>query len=238
MDRKNYVVRQSAKLSKSIHIIAANVDCSYLIVNVSQPVTLLSFIDRFLVANEAYQLPTTIIINKKDILTPKEAEEALYLQSIYKKAGYDVLILSARTLDGVEDLRRRLQGKTSLFSGNSGVGKSALLNALCPAFNLREGRLSDSYQMGKHTTTFSKMLFLDNQTAIIDTPGVKAFGIVKVEKQELAMYFPEFKSRLSTCKFHNCTHTHEPQCAVLVALEAGEISQERYSSYLKIMEGY
>ena len=238
MERRNYVVRQSAKLSKSIHIIAANVDCSYLIVNVTKPVTLLSFIDRFLVANEAYMLPTTIIINKKDIFTPKEADDALLLRDIYMKAGYEVLILSAKTLDGVDELRLRLQNKTTLFSGNSGVGKSALLNALCPSFNLKEGTLSDSYQLGKHTTTFSKMLFLDNKTEIIDTPGVKAFGIVKVQKQELAMYFPEFKSRLNECKFYNCTHTHEPQCSVIAALESGEISKERYNSYLKIMEDY
>ncbi|MDR1846975.1 MAG: ribosome small subunit-dependent GTPase A [Bacteroidales bacterium] len=236
MDRKNYVVRQASKLSKSIHIIAANVDISYLIINVSKPVTLLSFIDRFLVSNEAYKIPTTILINKKDILSSKEMNDALRLQDIYTKAGYAVMLISAKTTENLDILREKLEGKTSLFSGNSGVGKSAILNALDSTFKLKEGTLSNYYQMGKHTTTFSKMLFLNEQTAIIDTPGIKAFGITGVEKQELAMFFPEFKSRLEHCKFHNCTHTHEPQCEVISALERGEISQERYSSYLKIME--
>ncbi|MDR1725967.1 MAG: ribosome small subunit-dependent GTPase A [Bacteroidales bacterium] len=238
MERKNYVVRRSAKLSKSIHIIAANVDSSYLIVNVSKPVTLLSFIDRFLVSNEAYRVPTTIIINKTDILNKKEKEDALILENIYQKAGYEVLFTSAKTNEGIDILRNRLKGQTSLFSGNSGVGKSALLNALQPNFNLKEGNLSDFYQMGKHTTTFSKMLFLDKDTAMIDTPGLKAFGLVAVEKDELAMYFPEFKSRLQDCKFYNCTHLHEPHCAVIAALENGEISLERYNNYVKIYESY
>jgi ribosome biogenesis GTPase len=236
--RRNYVVRRSSKLSKSIHIIAANVDMSFLVVNVSKPVTLLSFIDRFLVAGEAFQIPTTIIINKIDALTTRQQEDAMILQNIYNKAGYDVMLTSAKTLEGVDNLKLKLKGKTSLFSGNSGVGKSALLNALNPSFNLKEGSLSNYYQAGKHTTTFSKMMFLNEETAIIDTPGLKAFGLVEVEKQELAMFFPEFRSRLKDCKFYNCTHLHEPDCAVIAAVEVGEIAAERYESYIKIYDSY
>ncbi|MDR1006287.1 MAG: ribosome small subunit-dependent GTPase A [Bacteroidales bacterium] len=238
MERRNYVVRQSTKLSKSIHIIAANVDCSYLIVNVSNPVTLFSFIDRFLVSSEAFGVPVTIIINKKDILTPKEIEDALILKYIYSQAGYEVRFLSAHTKEGIDELREELNGKTSLFSGNSGVGKSALLNALNPSFNLKEGNISDTYQKGKHTTTFSKMLFLNDYTAVIDTPGIKAFGLTAIKKEELAMFFPEFRSRLKDCRFANCTHLHEPHCAVIKALENEEIAPERYDSYLKMMEDY
>lgn len=235
--RENYIIRRASNLSKESHIIAANVDRAYLVVTLMHPVTSTTFIDRFLATAEAYRVPATIVINKIDLLT--EAEDKEYCEAVaylYRSIGYEVQEVSARTGDGIEGLRELLSGKVSLFSGNSGVGKTSVINALLPGLDLRTSAISDIHDTGMHTTTFSEMFAVPGGGWIIDTPGVKGFGTIDFERNEIAHFFPEIFEISHDCRYNNCTHTHEPGCAVLAALEDSRIAQSRYNSYLSIME--
>lgn len=235
-DRKNYIIRKSTNLSKQSHIIAANVDLCFLIVTVTQPETSLTFIDRFLASAEAYRVPVTLVFNKVDVA---EGEWKEYLDGVirlYETIGYECRRISAKTGEGVEDLRNELNGKIVCLSGNSGVGKSTLINALYPNLNLRTSEISDAYNTGKHTTTFSEMYEVEGGGYIIDTPGIKGFGTFNMQKEEIGHYFKEIFHFSADCRFNNCTHTHEPHCAVLEAVERHDISESRYNSYLSMLE--
>lgn len=232
--RHNYIIRRASNLSKESHIIASNVDRAMLVVTLVEPVTAVEFIDRFLVTCEAYKVPVTILLAKIDLLrnTP-EAIEAFH--RTYEGAGYEVIDISATEGIGVERVKAMLVGKTTLLSGNSGVGKSTLIGAIDPTIEIRTGEISDSFHKGKHTTTFSTMYRVADGY-IIDTPGVKGFGLIDIDEKELWHYFPEMISRAGECKFFNCTHTHEPHCAVIEAVKREEIAFSRYESYLKILD--
>ena len=234
-DRVNYIVRRATKLSKQTHVIAANIDMLSVVATLAFPRTSTGFIDRLLVTAEAYHVPACIIFNKTDLL-----ENDLYgvqesLASIYRSAGYPVYMVSALTGDGIDILKNDMSGKTVLFCGHSGVGKSALLNSINPGLNLKTGNISEWSLKGKHTTTFAELLSL-GEGYLIDTPGIKEFGMVDFTPQELGHFFPEMRAVLHDCHFANCTHRHEPQCAVKRAVEDGRISEERYSNYLSIID--
>ncbi|MBQ3186450.1 MAG: ribosome small subunit-dependent GTPase A [Alistipes sp.] len=231
--RRNYVIRRASNLSKESHIIAANIDQALLLVTLRQPETALEFVDRFLVTCEAYKIPVTILLAKIDL---QAAEEVAFFRSIYEPIGYRVVEVSATTGEGVEAVHDLLVGRTTLLSGNSGVGKSTLVQRIDPTLDIRTGDISDSHHKGRHTTTFSTMYPLREGGALIDTPGIKGFGLIDIEEEELWHYFPEMMHYGRECRFYNCTHTHEPGCAVMAALEAGEISELRYESYLKMMD--
>lgn len=232
--RQNYIIRRASNLSKESHIIASNIDRAMLVVTLVEPVTALEFIDRFLVTCEAYKVPVTILLAKIDLL--QEAPEAIEeFHRIYEGAGYEVIDISATKGIGVERVKAMLSGKTTLLSGNSGVGKSTLIGAIDPTIEIRTGEISDSFHKGKHTTTFSTM-YRTADGFIIDTPGVKGFGLIDIDDKELWHYFPEMISRAGECKFFNCTHTHEPHCAVIEAVKREEIAFSRYESYLKILD--
>ena len=231
--RRNYVIRRASNLSKESHIIAANIDQALLLVTLRQPETALEFVDRFLVTCEAYKIPVTILLAKIDL---QAAEEVAFFRSIYEPIGYRVVEVSATTGEGVEAVHDLLVGRTTLLSGNSGVGKSTLVQRIDPTLDIRTGDISDSHHKGRHTTTFSTMYPLREGGALIDTPGIKGFGLIDIEEEELWHYFPEMMHYGRECRFYNCTHTHEPGCAVVAALEAGEISELRYESYLKMMD--
>ncbi|MEE0996905.1 MAG: ribosome small subunit-dependent GTPase A [Paludibacteraceae bacterium] len=235
-ERKNYVVRRPANLSKQRHIIAANVDQALLIVTVNYPETSTTFIDRFLATCEAYRVPAKIIINKKDLYSEEELEYMHNLMFLYEQIGYQCFAVSALTGDGVDNVRELLMGRVSLLSGNSGVGKSSLINAVCPDFKAKTGEISEIHNKGMHTTTFSEMFELDEGTYLIDTPGIKGFGTIDFEKEEVGHFFPEIFRISKNCRFGNCTHVHEPGCAVIKAVEESYISQSRYNSYLSVME--
>lgn len=235
-ERKNYVVRRPANLSKQRHIIAANVDQALLIVTVNYPETSTTFIDRFLATCEAYRVPAKIIINKKDLYSEEELEYMRNLMFLYEQIGYQCFAVSALTGDGVDNVRELLTGRVSLLSGNSGVGKSSLINAVCPDFKAKTGEISEIHNKGMHTTTFSEMFELDEGTYLIDTPGIKGFGTIDFEKEEVGHFFPEIFRISKDCRFGNCTHVHEPGCAVIKAVEESFISQSRYNSYLSVME--
>lgn len=235
-ERKNYVVRRPANLSKQRHIIAANVDQALLIVTVNYPETSTTFIDRFLATCEAYRVPAKIIINKKDLYSEEELEYMRNLMFLYEQIGYQCFAVSALTGDGVDNVRELLMGRVSLLSGNSGVGKSSLINAVCPDFKAKTGEISEIHNKGTHTTTFSEMFELDEGTYLIDTPGIKGFGTIDFEKEEVGHFFPEIFRISKDCRFGNCTHVHEPGCAVIKAVEESYISQSRYNSYLSVME--
>ena len=237
VQRRNYVIRKSVNLSKEAHIIAANVDLAILIVTVSYPVTSPGFIDRFTVTTEAYGIPLLIVFNKIDLFDEKDIELLQSYEEAYQIAGYPTLRTSAQEKIGINELEGLIEGKTVLFSGNSGAGKSTLINALNSGFELKTGELSSSHQTGKHTTTFAEMFDLSFGAHIIDTPGIKGFGVVDMDSAELDQYFPEMFVIKSDCKFHNCQHLHEPQCAVKAAVDAGLIAASRYKSYLQILEG-
>lgn len=235
--RKNYIIRRASNLSKEFQIIATNLDQAVLVVTLINPVTSTIFIDRFLATAEAYQVPAVLAFNKVDLLTTDELRQQLEeLKALYEGIGYPVITMSAATGDGADSLRELLAGKMSLLSGNSGVGKSSIINLMVPDAHVRVGDVSQAHHKGMHTTTFSELLDLPGGGAIIDTPGVKAFGTIDFERAQVAHYFPEIFNASSECRFNNCTHTHEPGCAVLDAVERGNISSSRYASYMSILE--
>lgn len=233
-DRRNYIIRKSINLSKQSHIIAANVDQALLVVTVNRPQTSTTFIDRFLASAEAYRVPVVLVFNKTDLLDDDERHYQQMLIHLYETIGYECRAISAATGDGVDALRTMLQEKITLLSGNSGVGKSTLINLLVPNVNLRTAEISDAHQMGQHTTTFSEMIPFGGGW-LIDTPGIKGFGTFDIEPEELTGYFREIFRFSKDCRFSNCTHTHEPGCAVLQALEDHYIAQSRYQSYLSML---
>lgn len=236
-DRKNYIIRKSVNLSKQVHIIASNIDKLFLLVTINNPPTTTSFIDRFLVTAEAYGIEAVIVFNKIDTFDQAAEEEQLYLQFIYSRIGYKCLRVSSTAGKGVETLKAQMAGNVSMFSGHSGVGKSTLINALQPGLNLKTREISEQHSQGQHTTTFAEMFDLDFGAKIIDTPGIRGFGVVDMEKDELGDYFPEFFALKDQCKFNNCLHKDEPNCAVKDALEEDEIAWSRYRSYLQMLEG-
>ena len=233
--RRNYIIRRASNLSKESHIIAANLDHALLIVTLHSPTTPREFVDRFLVTCEAYKVPVTIVLGKADIIDKEAAEEAEEFTAIYSDAGYNVIRLSSVTGEGVEQIRSMLRDHTTLVAGNSGVGKSTLIGQIDPTIDIRIGEISDSHQQGKHTTTFSTMYPLDGGY-IIDTPGIKGFGLIDIDDKELCRYFPEMMRLSPECRFYNCTHTHEPGCAVQEAVKEGRVAWSRYESYLKILD--
>lgn len=236
-NRKNYIVRKSVNLSHQMHIIASNIDRVFLLVTIHNPPTTFNFIDRFLVTAEAYGIETIIVFNKIDTFDPSTLEEQLYMQHVYEKIGYTCLRVSANSAVGIEALKEMMIGKVSMFSGHSGVGKSTLVNALEPSLDLKTKNISEASSQGQHTTTFAEMFDLSFDAKIIDTPGIKGFGMVDMETAEISGYFPEFFKLKDQCKFNNCLHKEEPHCAIKTALEQDKIAWSRYNSYLKILEG-
>lgn len=235
-DRKNYIIRKSSNLSKQSHIIAANVDQAFLIVTVDYPQTSTTFIDRFLASAEAYNVPVTIIFNKVDLFKGDEERYLDMMVNLYETVGYTCLKVSAETEEGLQQLLPLLEGKITLFSGNSGVGKSTLLNKIVPGAELRTAEISDAHNTGMHTTTFSEMLSLGDGGWVIDTPGIKGFGTFNMEPEEICGYFKEIFRFSKDCRFSNCTHTHEPGCAVRQAVEDHYIAESRYASYLSMLD--
>ena len=233
LPRRNYVIRRASNLSKESHIIAANVDQALLMASLRSPETPTEFVDRFLVTCEAYKVPVTILLSKLDL---QDAEAVAEFRAVYEGAGYRVLEVSVREGRGVEEVRELLAWRTTLVSGNSGVGKSTLIQAIDPSLDIRTGEISESHHKGRHTTTFSTMYPLAGGGAVIDTPGIKGFGLIDIDEAELWHYFPEMMRVAPACRFYNCTHTHEPGCAVTEAVKAGEIAWPRYESYLKIRD--
>lgn len=236
-ERKNYIIRKSVNLSKQVHIIAANIDQVFLIITINNPVTTTSFIDRFLVTAEAYGIKTILVFNKIDTFDEETLDEQLYLQYIYSNIGYECLRVSASEGKGIDAIKEMMLGKVSMFSGHSGVGKSTLVNAVEPALNLKTAEISEQHQQGQHTTTFAEMYDLSFDAQIIDTPGIRGFGVVDIEPSELGDYFPEFFALKEHCRFHNCMHKEEPQCAVKEALDNDEVAWSRYNSYIQILDG-
>ncbi len=235
--RDNYIIRKAINLSKESHIIAANIDQAFLVVTLAHPVTSTTFIDRFLATAEAYRVKTILLINKTDLLTEEEDKE--YLEAVtylYRSIGYEVMHVSGLTGEGIDKLRERISDKISLFSGNSGVGKSTIINDLLPGLGLRTAAISDIHDTGMHTTTFSGMFPVPGGGWIIDTPGIKGFGTIDFERGEIAHFFPDIFEISHDCRYNNCTHTHEPGCAVLKALDEHRIAQSRYNSYLSILD--
>ena len=234
--RRNYIIRKSSNLSKQAHILASNLDQVMLILTVAHPTTATTFIDRFLATAEAYRVPAVLVINKMDIYTDDEKQYADDLAYLYRYIGYPVHLISVKTGEGMDELSELLKGKTTLLAGNSGVGKSSLLNCLVPYANAKTAEISDTHDQGMHTTTFSEMYEMTDGTYLIDTPGIRGFGTIEFEKETVGHYFPEIFRISAECRFGNCTHTHEPGCAVLKALQEHRISQSRYDSYLSILE--
>lgn len=236
-DRKNYIVRKSVNLSKQTHVIAANLDLVFLMITINNPPTLTSFIDRFLVTAEAYSVKAVLLFNKIDVYDQDTLDEVRYLAHVYRKIGYECIGVSAKTGKNIDKVKALMQDKVSMFSGHSGVGKSTLVNAIEPTLNIKTKEISAQHMQGQHTTTFAEMFDLSFGAKIIDTPGIKGFGIVDMDKEEVGDYFPEFFALKQDCKFNNCLHINEPKCAVKKALEEGEIEYSRYRSYLQIIEG-
>ena len=237
-DRKNYIVRKSVNLSKQVHIIASNMDQALLVTTLAQPMTSTGFMDRFLSTAEAYSIPTIIVFNKIDLYDEEEMMELEYREAVYSAIGYKVLKTSAMQGIGLEKLKEKLKDKTTLLSGHSGVGKSTLVNAVEPNLDLRTGTVSLSHRKGQHTTTFAEMHPLRIGGDVIDTPGIKGFGMVNMKKEEISHFFPEIFALSEQCRFHNCMHLNEPQCAVKSALEENKIAPTRYESYLNQLNDY
>jgi ribosome biogenesis GTPase len=236
-DRKNYIIRKSVKLSKQTHIIAANIDQVFLLVTLNNPKTYTVFIDRFLATAEAYDIPTVLLFNKEDTYKPEEIKAVSNLMGIYETIGYTCINISAITGLQVDKVITLMKGKTSMFAGNSGVGKSTLINYIAPELNIKTTELSEQHVQGQHTTTFAEMYDLEFGARIIDTPGIRGFGIVDMDKDEIGDYFPELFKFKEACKFNNCLHLEEPKCAVKKALENNEISASRYRSYVQMVMG-
>ncbi|WP_127021628.1 ribosome small subunit-dependent GTPase A [Flagellimonas beolgyonensis] len=236
-ERKNYIIRKSVKLSKQTHIIASNLDQVFLLVTLNNPMTFTSFIDRFLVTAEAYDIPVVLLFNKMDTYSEEETGEVAFLMDLYSKIGYTCLQIEAKSGKNVDKVKEMMLGKTSMFAGHSGVGKSTLVNALEPGLHLRTAEISEQHLQGQHTTTFAEMYDLSFDARIIDTPGIKGFGIVDMEKEEIGDYFPEFFELKGHCKFNNCLHLDEPKCAVKEALENDEVAWSRYRSYVQMLTG-
>ena len=234
--RKNYIDRKSTKLSKINHLIAANIDRAFLLVTLKEPRTSLGFIDRFLVACEGFRIPVCIVFNKMDIYSLKEIQKIDELSKLYKSIGYEVIQTSVLKNEGLHLIKQRMHNNVSLFSGHSGVGKSAIINAIAPALNLKVGEISKFHNKGKHTTTFAQMFPLSVGGFIIDTPGIKEFGLIQYSKEEIRDYFPEIRKYNNQCRFNNCRHINEPHCAVKKAVEEGKIPSSRYLNYLAILE--
>jgi ribosome biogenesis GTPase len=236
--RRNYIIRRASNLSKESHIIAANIDCALLVATLAHPVTSTTFIDRFLATAEAYNVHAVIAINKVDLLEDEDRELLDAVTYLYRSIGYDVIHLSAKMGQGIDELRSLLAGKTTLFSGNSGVGKSTIINSLIPGLNVKTADISASHDTGMHTTTFSEMFHLPGENAgdIIDTPGIRGFGTIDFDRYEVAHFFPELFKISKDCRFSNCTHTHEPGCAVIAAINDNLVAASRYNSYLSILE--
>jgi len=237
LDRTNYILRKASNLSKHSQIIAANIDQAFLMITIILPETPVEFIDRFLISAEAYRIPATIIINKTDLYGDKEVEKMEYLGLMYRKVGYDCLLVSVKELTGLEVLKSLMRDKITLISGNSGVGKTTLLNAFNPELNLKTGKISDYHKQGKHITTFPEMHMMPFGGFVIDTPGIRGFGVVDMERNEIYHFFREIFRVSKDCKYNNCLHLDEPECAVRAAVEKGDIDYLRYRSYLNIMEG-
>ena len=235
--RKNYIIRKSVNLSKQTHIIAANLDQVFLLVTLNNPPTYPVFIDRFLITAEAYEIPAVLLFNKVDTYNLEEIDEIKFLAALYRKIGYTCIGISALTGKNIDTVKEMMVGKTSMFSGHSGVGKSTLVNTIEPNLDIKTKKISEQHLQGQHTTTFAEMFDLSFDARIIDTPGIKGFGIVDMEKEEIGNYFPEFFKLKQHCKFNNCIHIDEPKCAVKDALEAGDIAWSRYQSYLQMVKG-
>ena len=235
LPRRNYIIRRASNLSKESHIIGANIDRALLIVTLHSPSTPVEFVDRFLVTCEAYNVPVTIVLGKADTLTGEHEAEAEEFTAIYQDAGYDLIRLSSTTGEGIAQIRELLKDHTTLIAGNSGVGKSTLVSTIDPELDIRTGEISESHHKGKHTTTFSTMYRIE-EGYIIDTPGIKGFGLIDIDSKELCRYFPEMMRLAPGCRFYNCTHTHEPGCAVQEGVKQGIVAWSRYESYLKILD--
>ena len=235
-ERQNYIVRKSVNLSKQTHIIASNIDQVFLLITLHNPPTFTAFIDRFLVTAEAYHIPAVLVFNKMDTCSPEQENEIDALATIYQTIGYKTLKISATEGQNIDEIKSMMQGKVSMFSGHSGVGKSTLINAIAPDLYLKTAALSDQHQQGIHTTTFAEMFAFPNGMKLIDTPGIKGFGVVDMQPDEIGNYFPEFTPLRSACKFHNCMHQNEPQCAVIEAFENGIVAESRYQNYLQMLE--
>lgn len=241
LPRRNYIIRRASNLSHESHIIAANIDQALVVATLFEPATPTEFIDRFLVTCEAYRIPATVVLNKTDLAHVRTPDATARFIDIYRGAGYPVMPVSALTGEGVDELKTILQGRVTLMSGNSGVGKSTLIKSVSPGLDIRIGAVSRAHGKGMHTTTFSQMYPLgnwsDNSGCVIDTPGIKGFGLIDISPAELARYFPDLARYAPECGYYNCTHVHEPGCAVIRAVEEGKIAEERYVGYLKMLEG-
>ena len=235
-ERSNYIIRKASNLSKEYQLLATNVDVAWLMISMTLPRTLTPFIDRFLVSAEAYRLPVIILFNKTDLYALSEQEEMKYLKSVYTDIGYRCMQMSLQTREGVKEVQNEMIGKVNVISGNSGVGKSTLISVLDPSIRLKIGEVSDYHKTGKHTTTFSEMFELSSGIKIIDTPGIRGFGTIDIEREELFHFFPEIFKASKNCKYHNCIHMHEPDCGVKAEVEKGSISEFRYINYLMMME--
>lgn len=236
-DRTNYIVRKSVNLSKQTHIIASNIDQVFLVITIDNPPTFTSFIDRFLVTARAYDVTTILLFNKVDTYYGDTLDEVKFLAHVYRKIGYECIGISAKTGKNIDKVKALMVDKVSMFAGHSGVGKSTLVNAIEPTLDLKTKEISNQHMQGQHTTTFAEMFDLSFGAKIIDTPGIKGFGVVDMDKEEVGDYFPEFFALKQHCKFNNCIHVDEPKCAVKEALESGDIAYSRYRSYLQILEG-
>ena len=237
LERKNYIIRKSVNLSKQTHIIAANIDVAFLLITIDNPPTFTGFIDRFLATAEAYNITTILLFNKLDIYTDDELEKLALLDAIYTDIGYKCIAISATKNIGIDEVKALMKDKTTMFSGHSGVGKSTLINAIEPTLSLKTKEVSKQHKQGMHTTTFAEMFKLSFGGFIIDTPGIKGFGVVDFEPHQITDYFPEFFKLKSKCKFNNCLHITEPKYAIKEAVETGEIAYSRYNSYLQMVEG-